>query len=245
MANQTKKNNLKLSILSTNNNMELKKEIKRLKEENKEIKNNYIILFDYLGHIKILEKELEKLKEEIEKLKEEKKELENLLNNLPHYEEENKKLYELIHTKEPNILDTIEENEKLIIKNNDLMENLDELQEIIDNLREELENNCDEISDNLREEIENDFAEKLLFYEKNDFKEIREEIENEFEEKKLNCCICKGEESNIVFTSCGHLCSCSDCFNTLLKNSLKEDDKITLQCPLCRNSYLGHIRIFK
>ena len=222
MANQTKKNNLKLSILSTNNNMELKKEIKRLKEENKEIKNNYIILFDYLGHIKILEKELEKLKEEIEKLKEEKKELENLLNNLPHYEEENKKLYELIHTKEPNILDTIEENEKLIIKNNDLMENLDELQEIIDNLREELENNCDEISDNLREEIE-----------------------NEFEEKKLNCCICKGEESNIVFTSCGHLCSCSDCFNTLLKNSLKEDDKITLQCPLCRNSYLGHIRIFK
>ena len=245
MANQTKKNNLKLSILSTNNNMELKKEIKRLKEENKEIKNNYIILFDYLGHIKILEKELEKLKEEIEKLKEEKKELENLLNNLPHYEEENKKLYELIHTKEPNILDTIEENEKLIIKNNDLMENLDELQEIIDNLREELENNCDEISDNLREEIENDFAEKLLFYEKNDFKEIREEIENEFEEKKLNCCICKGEESNIVFTSCGHLCACSDCFNTLLKNSLKEDEDNILQCPLCRGHYLGHIRIFK
>ena len=201
-------------------------EVKKLKEENENLKK---WLYIYNEKIEENEKLKEENKEKIEKLIEENENLKKCLHGVMIIEniyneknekliEENKKLEKcLINSKdEPLLL-------KIIGENKQLKDNLDELQEQRNDI-------YDEISDNLREEIENEFEEKI--------EKLKKELEN-------NCCICMREESNIVFTSCGHLCACSDCFNTLLKNSLKEDEDNLLQCPLCRGHYLGHLRIFK
>jgi len=240
-----------------NKNIELIQEIEQLKNSLKEDENKNKIIEECIEEVKKLKEEIEYLKNwlyiynekivENEKLKEENKEkIEKLIEeneNLKKclhgvmiieniYNEKNEKLIEenkklekcLINSKdEPLLLKIIGENKQLIGENKQLKDNLDFIQE----LKNYGEN---EIRDSLREEIE---------------KKLEKELEKLKKELEIFCCICKNVDSNIVFTSCGHLCACSDCFNTLLKNSLKEDEDNVLQCPLCRGHYLGYIRIFK
>ena len=238
----TNKLKLKMSAKNSickNENIELIQEIEQLKNSLKEDENKKKIIEECIEEVKKLKEEIEYLKNwlyiynekivENEKLKEENKE------KIEKIKEENENLKKCLHG--VMIIENIynEKNEKLIEENKKLEKCLinskDEplLLKIIGKNKQlkihldELERDYDEISNILRDEIENEFEEKL----------------------KNNCCICKDKTSNIVFISCGHLCVCSDCFNTLLKNSLKEDEDNVLQCPLCRGHYLGHIRIFK
>ena len=231
-------------------------EVKKLKEEIEYLKN-----WLYIYNEKIVENEKlkEENKEKIEKIKEENENLKKCLHGVMIieniYNEKNEKL--------------IEENEKLKEENKEKIEKLIEENEnlnefIIENIYNEKNEKLIEENKKLEKCLINSKDEPLLLKIigenkqlkihldelERDYDEIsnilRDEIENEFEEKlKNNCCICKDKTSNIVFISCGHLCVCSDCFNTLLKNSLKEDEDNVLQCPLCRGHYLGHIRIFK
>lgn len=56
-----------------------------------------------------------------------------------------------------------------------------------------------------------------------------------------SCCICKEENSTILFWPCKHLCCCSGCYNLLKENSLNYS--IT-SCPLCRCQIQNEFRIY-
>lgn len=57
-----------------------------------------------------------------------------------------------------------------------------------------------------------------------DFKKYSEKLENKL--KVLNCKICLNNQCNMVFIPCGHIVTCSDCYNNLREN----------KCPVCMHN---------
>ena len=74
--------------------------------------------------------------------------------------------------------------------------------------------------------------------------ESEDELEEEEKEEKppkpleesfriVKCVICLDKEPNILFTDCGHICTCSEC----------EKNKSSLKCPYCRTEILKRTKI--
>jgi hypothetical protein len=63
---------------------------------------------------------------------------------------------------------------------------------------------------------------------------IEEEYDDIFEEKEDEnlCCICFEEEKNMVFSPCGHICTCSEC------------SAIVNDCPICRKKIDQKIKVY-
>ncbi|KAJ1647668.1 hypothetical protein LPJ64_000973 [Coemansia asiatica] len=52
------------------------------------------------------------------------------------------------------------------------------------------------------------------------------------------CKICWDAATNVVFTPCGHLCTCLGCTETIMKRERRE-------CPICREFIRDYIRVFR
>ncbi|KAJ2721519.1 hypothetical protein GGI07_003919 [Coemansia sp. Benny D115] len=52
------------------------------------------------------------------------------------------------------------------------------------------------------------------------------------------CKICWDSATNVVFTPCGHLCTCLGCAEVVMKQERKE-------CPICREYIRDYIRVFR
>ncbi|KAJ1939023.1 hypothetical protein GGF37_004570, partial [Kickxella alabastrina] len=52
------------------------------------------------------------------------------------------------------------------------------------------------------------------------------------------CKICWDASTNIVFTPCGHLCTCLECAEKIMKLDRRE-------CPICRDYIKAYIRVFR
>ena len=50
------------------------------------------------------------------------------------------------------------------------------------------------------------------------------------------CCICMDNKPTWAFQGCGHLCLCEPCLEIFEKNPQN--------CPLCRDMFMGYIRIY-
>ncbi|KAJ1850284.1 hypothetical protein LPJ73_003518 [Coemansia sp. RSA 2703] len=52
------------------------------------------------------------------------------------------------------------------------------------------------------------------------------------------CKICWDAATNVVFTPCGHLCTCLECTETIMRQERRE-------CPICREFIRDYIRVFR
>ncbi|KAJ1817553.1 hypothetical protein LPJ56_004040, partial [Coemansia sp. RSA 2599] len=52
------------------------------------------------------------------------------------------------------------------------------------------------------------------------------------------CKICWDAATNVVFTPCGHLCTCLECAGLIMKRERRE-------CPICREFIRDYIRVFR